>query len=50
MFQVIRALDHKDCLLRFLCELEAHRSYAEKNNCTLDPDLESHLILLKVAK
>lgn len=45
-----RTLDTNDCLLRFLCELEACRRDAEANKYALDPDLESDLILLKVAK
>lgn len=47
---MIRALDPQDCLLRFLCELEAYKNDAEINHYTLDPDLKSLTILLNVAK
>jgi hypothetical protein len=43
-------MDRRNCLLRFLCELEGSRQEAEKKNLPLDPDLEDDLILLKVAK
>lgn len=47
---MIRMIDHRDCLLRYLCELEASRDEAMKNHTALDPALEADLFLLKVAK
>jgi hypothetical protein len=47
---MIRSIDHRDCLLRYLCELEALRLDAEKNGTGLDPAIEDDLFLLKVAK
>ena len=47
---MIRSIDHRDCLLRYLCELEALRLDAEKNSTLLDPAIEDDLFLIKVAK
>lgn len=49
-WQMIRTIDHHECLLRYLCELEALRNESEKTGLSLDPAMEEHLILLKVAK
>nr|CAH0108279.1 unnamed protein product [Daphnia galeata] len=43
-------MDLRNCVLRFLCNLEGSRQEAEKNNLSLVPDPEKDLILLKVGK
>ena len=43
-------MDLRNCVLRFLCNLEGSRQEAEKNNLSLVPDQEKDLILLKVGK
>ena len=48
--KMIRSIDHRDCLLRYLCELEALRLDAEKNGTGPDPGIEEDFFLLKVAK
>lgn len=48
--QLIRSIDHQDCLLRYLCELEALRVDAELKSTAMDPDFEADLILLRVAR
>ena len=47
---MIRSIDHHDCLLRYLCELESLRKKAEETGDILNPELAENLILLKVAK
>jgi len=47
---LVRKLDPQDCLLRYLCELEALKNESKENSVPLDPGLEENLILLKVAK
>ena len=49
-FQLIRSLDHRDCLLRYLCELEAARIETKNTGVALDADVESDMILLNIAK
>ena len=49
VIQLIRSLDHRDCLLRYLCELEASRIESINSNKPLDFNTETDLVLLKIA-